>query len=206
MNIQGWFSLVLTSLISLQSKGLSKVFCSTTVQKHQFFHAQHSFMVQLSRPYVTTGKTVALTIWTFAGKVISLLFNVLSRFVINFLPKKEKTSWLQSPSTVILEPRKIKSVLFPFPRPPRRISLPWGMGPEPILVFWMLNFKPAFSLSFFTFIKRLFSSSLLSAIRVVSSAYLRPLPTAFYLLLYFLLLLVFILFLCYNHIQVLGIL
>ena len=70
------------------------------------------FMVQLSHPYMTTGKTTALTIWTFLGKVISLLFNMLSRFVIAFLPRSKPLviSWLQSPSAVILDPKKIKSV------------------------------------------------------------------------------------------------
>ena len=69
------------------------------------------FIVQLSHPYMTTGKTVALTRWTFAGKVISLLLNMLSRLVITFLPRSKRLliSWLQSPSAVILEPRKIKS-------------------------------------------------------------------------------------------------
>ena len=69
------------------------------------------FNVQLSHPYMTTGKTVALTRWTFAGKVMSLLFNMLSRLVINFLPSSKYllVSWLQSPSAVILEPKKIKS-------------------------------------------------------------------------------------------------
>ena len=69
------------------------------------------FIVQLSYPYMTTGKTIALTRWTFVGKVMSLLFNMLSRLVITFLPKSKGLliSWLQSPSAVILEPRKIKS-------------------------------------------------------------------------------------------------
>ena len=69
------------------------------------------FTVQLSHPYMTTGKTVALTRWTFVGKVISLLFNILSRLVIIFLPRSKSLliSWLQSPSAVILEPPKIKS-------------------------------------------------------------------------------------------------
>ena len=69
------------------------------------------FMVQLSHPYMTTGKTIALTRWTFVGKVMSLLLNMLSRLVITFLPRNKRllTSWLQSPSVVILEPRKIKS-------------------------------------------------------------------------------------------------
>ena len=70
------------------------------------------FMVQLSHPYMTTGKTIALTTWTFVGKVMSLLFNIMSRFVIAFLPRNKSLliSWLQSLSAVILEPKKIKSV------------------------------------------------------------------------------------------------
>ena len=69
------------------------------------------FIVQLSHPYITTGKTTALTRWTFVGKVISLLLNMLSRLVITFLPRSKHLliSWLQSLSAVILEPRKIKS-------------------------------------------------------------------------------------------------
>ena len=77
---------------------------------------QHSafFIVQLSHPYMTTGKTIALTRWTFVGKVMSLLFNMLSRLVITFLPRNKRLliSWLQSPSAVILEPRKIVSHCF----------------------------------------------------------------------------------------------
>ena len=70
------------------------------------------FMVQLSHPYKATGKTIALTRWTFVGKVMSLLFNMLSRLVIAFLPRSKclLISWMQSPSVVILEPKKIKSV------------------------------------------------------------------------------------------------
>ena len=70
------------------------------------------FIVQLSHPYMTTGKTKVLTTWTFVGKVMSLLFNMLSRLVIAFLPRSKHLliSWLQSPSAVILEPPKIKSV------------------------------------------------------------------------------------------------
>ena len=69
------------------------------------------FIVQLSHPYTTTGKTIALTRWTFVGKVMPLLFNMLSRLVITFLPRRKRLliSWLQSPSAVILEPQKIKS-------------------------------------------------------------------------------------------------
>ena len=70
------------------------------------------FIVQLSHPYMATGKTIALTRWTFVGKVMSLLFNMLSRLVITFRPRSKclLISWLQSPSAVILEPKKIKSV------------------------------------------------------------------------------------------------
>ena len=75
---------------------------------------QHSafFIVQLSHPYITTGKTIALPRWTFVGKIMCLLFNMLSRLVITFLPRSKRLliSWLQSPSAVILEPKKIKSV------------------------------------------------------------------------------------------------
>ena len=72
------------------------------------------FTVQLSHPYMTTGKTIALTRWTFVGKVMSLLFNILSRLVITFLPRSKRLliSWLQSPSAVILKPKKIKSDTF----------------------------------------------------------------------------------------------
>ena len=78
VSIKGWFPLGLTGLIS---KGLSRLFSSTTVWKHQFFGDWLSafFMVQFSHPYMTTGKTIALTIWTFLGKVMSLLFSTLSR-------------------------------------------------------------------------------------------------------------------------------
>ena len=122
---------------------------------------------------MTTGKTIAFTRWTVVGKVMSLLFNALSRLVIAFLPRNKHLwiSWLQSPSAVILEPKKIKPVTVSI------VSLSICheiMGLDAmILVFWMLSFKPIFSISSFTFIKGLFRSSLLSAIKVVSSAYLR---------------------------------
>ena len=110
MNVQNWFPLGGTGWISLQSEGLSRVFSNTTVQKHQFFSARF-FVVQLSHPYVTTGKTIALTRWTFVDKVMSLLFNMMSRLVITFFPRSKclLISWLQSPSAVILESPKIKS-------------------------------------------------------------------------------------------------
>ena len=110
MNIQGWFPLRLTGLISLQSKRLSKVFSSTSL-KASVLRCSAVFIVQLSYPYMTTGKTKALTRRTFVGKVMSLFFNILSRLVITFLPRSKHLliSWLQSSSTVILEPPKIKS-------------------------------------------------------------------------------------------------
>ena len=108
INTQDWSPLGWTGWISLQFKGLSRVCSNTTVQKHQFIGAQLS-LVQLSHPYMTTGKTIALTRWTFVGKVISLLLNMLCRLVITFLPRTKRLliSWLQSPSAVILEPKKI---------------------------------------------------------------------------------------------------
>ena len=116
-------------------------------------------------------KSIALTRQTLV--VMSLLFNMLFRFVIAFLSKSKHLliSWLQSPSAVILEPPKIKSVTVSIVSPSICHEV---MGLDAmIFIFWMLSFKPAFSLSSFTFIKRLFSSFFLSAIRVVSSAYLR---------------------------------
>ena len=82
VNIQDWFPLEWTGLISLQSKGLSRVFSNTTVQRHQILQCSAFFMVQLSYPYMTTGKTIALIRQTFVGKIMSLLFNMLSGFVI----------------------------------------------------------------------------------------------------------------------------
>ena len=86
MNTQDWFPLGLTGLISMQFKGLSRVFSNTSLKASILWHSAF-FMVHLSHPYMTTGKTIALTIWFFVSKVISLLFNMLSRFVIVFLPR-----------------------------------------------------------------------------------------------------------------------
>ena len=130
-------------------------------------------MVQLLHLYMTTGKTIAFTIWTYFNKVMSLIFNILSRFVIAFLPcsKCILISWLQSPSAVILEPKKIKSVTVSIVYPSICHEV---MGLDiKILVFWMFGFNAAFSLSSFNFIKWLFSSSSLSDKRMVLSAYLR---------------------------------
>ena len=162
----GWLDLLavqgtLKSLLQHHSSKASILGCSAF------------FIVQLSHPYLTTGKTIALTRQTFVDKVMSLLFNMLSRLVITFLPRSKclLISRLQSPSAMILEPRKIKTATVPTVSPSICHEM---MGPDAmILAFWMLNFKPTFSLSSFSFISRLFSSSSLSAIRVVSSAYLR---------------------------------
>ena len=100
-----WFDLLAVqgTLKSLLQHHSSK---ASILQRSAFF------MVQLSHPYMTTGKTIAFTSWTFVGKVMSLLFNMLSRLVIAFLPRSKHLliSWLLSPSAVILEPRKIQSV------------------------------------------------------------------------------------------------
>ena len=124
MNIQDWFPLGLTFLISLQCKVLSSLLqhhsSKASILRHSAF-----LVVQLSHPYMTTGKTIALTRWTFVGKVTKLC-NMLSRLVIAFLPgnKSLLISWLQSHSAVILEPPKIKSVTVScFP-----IYLPWSDG------------------------------------------------------------------------------
>ena len=130
------------------------------------------FIVQVSHPCMTAGKTIALTRWTFVGKVMSLLFNMLSRLVIAF--SKEQASFNVMAAVTICSDfgapqNKVSHCFHCFP-----INLPLMMGPDAmILIFWMLGFKPAFSLSSFTFIKRLFSSSSLSAIKVVSSVYLK---------------------------------
>ena len=107
MNTQDWAPLGWTGWISLQSKGLSRVLqhhsSKASILRHSAF-----FTVQLSHPYMTIGKTIALTRQTFVGKVMSLLLNMLSRLVITFLPRSKRLliSWLQSPSAVILETKK----------------------------------------------------------------------------------------------------
>ena len=104
MNTQDWLD-----LLAVQGT-LKSLLQHTTNQKHQFFGAQLS-LLSSSHPYMTVGKTIALTRWTFVGKLMSLLFNMLSRLVIAFLPRSKclLISWLESPSAVILEHRKIKS-------------------------------------------------------------------------------------------------
>ena len=121
MNIQDWFPLGWTGWISLQSKGLSRACSNNHCSKASILQHSVLFIVQPSYPYMTTGKIIALTRQTFVGKVMSLLFNMLSRLIIKFLPRSKclLISWVQSPSVVILEPPK-------------------------------LSFKPTFSLSSFT--------------------------------------------------------
>ena len=141
INIQGWFPLGLTGLISLLSKGLPRVFFNTTVQKHQFFSTLPSLWSSSQIQYMTTGKTIALIIWTFVGKVMSLLFNMLSKFIIAFLPKSKclLISWLQLPSAVILEPKKKKSVTVPIVSPS---ICPEVMGLDAMILFsecWVLS-------------------------------------------------------------------
>ena len=111
MNIRDWFPLGLTGMISLQSKGLQRVFSKHNSSKASILQHSAFFIVQLLYLYMTSGKTIALTRQTFVGKVISLLFNMLSKFVIAYLPRCKclLISWLQSPSALILEPKKIKS-------------------------------------------------------------------------------------------------
>ena len=110
MNIQGWFSLswLVWSPCCLRE---SQEFFQHHSLKASICRCSAFFMVQFSYPYMTTGKTIALTIWTFVGKWCLCFFISLSRFVIAFLPRSKRLliSWLQSLSTVILEPEKIKS-------------------------------------------------------------------------------------------------
>ena len=139
MNIQDWFPLELTGLISLAVQGALKSLLQHHSSKASILQCLAFFMVYLplSHPYVTTGKIVALTIWTFVSEIISLLFNRMSRFGITFLPRSKCLlfSWLQSPSAVILEPRKIKFVILSLVSP---FICHEVMGPDTmILVFWM---------------------------------------------------------------------
>ena len=109
MNMQDLFHLGWTGWISLLSKGLSRLLQHHS-SKASILWCSAFFIAQLSHPNMTTGKTIALTRWTFVSKVMPLHFNMLSRLVITFLPRSKHLliSWLQSPSAVILEPRKIK--------------------------------------------------------------------------------------------------
>ena len=107
----GLISFRMDSLDLLAVQGTLKSLLQYHNSKASILRCSAFFIVQLSHPYMTTGKTIALTKWTFVGKVISLLFNILSRLVTTFLPRRKcpLISWLQSPSAVILEPKKTKS-------------------------------------------------------------------------------------------------
>ena len=125
MNIQDWFPLGWTGWISLRSKGLKSLpqynSSKASILQHSAF-----FIVQLSHPYMTTEKTIALTRQTFVGKVMSLLFNMLSKLDTVFLPRSKflLISWLQSPSAMILEPKKKKSLTL-FPLFPHLFAMKW---------------------------------------------------------------------------------
>ena len=139
MNTHGWFS---SGLIDLQVDLLAVQGILNSLLKHHSLKASiflHSafLVIQISHPYMTTGKTIALTILAFVGKVMSLLLNTLSRFVIAFLQRRKHLLilWLQSLSAVILEPKKIKSAaVYIFPH---LFAMKWW-APAMILVFWML--------------------------------------------------------------------
>ena len=152
------FRMVWLDLLAVQ--GTLKSLLQHHSSKASILQRSAFFTVQLSYPYMTTAKTIALTRLTYVGKVMSLLFNMISRVVITFLSRSKHLliSWLQSPSAVILEPPKIQSAT---------VSLSIFhevIGPDAmVLVFWMLSFKPTFSLPSFTFTKRLFRSSSFSA-------------------------------------------
>ena len=147
-------------LVSFRMDGLDLLAVQGTLKSLFQYHSSKEsilqgsafFIVQLLHLYMATGKTIALTKQTFVGKVISLLFNMLSRLVITFLPRGKCLwiSWLQSPSAVVLEPPKIKSDTVSTVSPSISHEV---MGPDAmIFVFWMLSLKPTFSLSSFTFI------------------------------------------------------
>ena len=172
VNIQGWFPLRLIGLIFALPGTLENLLhqnLKRSILQHSAFiivHLSYLYTWLLEKPYL----------WPygpFVSKVMYLLFNMLSSFVIAFISRSKclSISWLQSPSAVTLEPKKIKSARASTFSPSVCHEV---MGPVAmILVLWMVSFKPAFSLSSFTLIERLFNSSSLSAIRVVSFAYIR---------------------------------
>ena len=132
-----WFDL-------LAVQGTLKSFLQHTSSKTSILQCSTFFIIQFSHPYMTTGKTIALTRRNLVGKVMSLLFNMLSRLVTTFLPRSKclLISWLQSPSAVILEPKKIKSDTVSTVSPSICHEV---LGPDTmIFIFWMLSFKPTF--------------------------------------------------------------
>ena len=152
---------------------VQRVFTSTTIEKHQFFCDLPFLWSNSQHPYMTAGKAIVLTIWTSVSKMMSLLFNMLPSFIIAFLLKSKRLLilWLQLSAAMVLEPKKVKSTIVSTFSPSVSHEV---MGLDAIiLLFCMLSSKPAFSLFSFTFINRLCSFSLLSAIRMVSFMYLR---------------------------------
>ena len=128
----------------LAVQGTLKSLLQHHISKASFLQPSAFFILQFSHPYMTTRKTIALSRWTFVSKVMSLLFNLLSRWVITFLPwsKCLLISWLQSSSSVILEPTKLKSVTVSTVSPSICHEV---MGPDArILVFWMLSLSQLF--------------------------------------------------------------
>ena len=142
----GLISFRMDWLALLAVQGTLKSLLQYHSSKASILQCSDFFIVQLLHPYMTTGKTIALTRWTFDSKVMSLLFNMLFRLVITLLPKSKRllVSWLHSPSAVILEPPNIKSVTVSTISPSicHEVMAPDAM----ILVVWMLSFKPTFSL------------------------------------------------------------
>ena len=128
----GLISFRIDGLDLLAVQGTLKSFLQHHSSKASIFQPSGFFMVQVSHPHMTTGKTIALTRWTFVGKVMSLLFNMLYKFVIAFLPRSKHLliSWLQSPSAVILEPQNIKSLTVSIVSPSICHEV---MGPDPMI-------------------------------------------------------------------------
>ena len=144
MNTQDWSPVGWTGFIYLLSKGTLKSILQHHSSKVSILRHSAFFIVQLSHPHTTTGKAIALNRQTFVGKVISLLFNMLSSLVKTFLPRSKHLliSWLQTPSAVILEPRKVKSATVSTVSPSICHEV---IGVDfMILVFWMLSFEPGF--------------------------------------------------------------
>ena len=163
------FRMDLLDLLAVQ--GTRKSLLQHQSSKASILQCSAFFIVQFSHPYMTTGKTIPLTKWTFVGKVISLLFNMLSRLVIGFLPRSKCLHFMAAIticSDFGAQKNKVSHCFHCFP-----IYLPWSDGTRcHILALWMLSFTLTFSLSSFTFIKRLFSSCSFSYIKVWASSFI----------------------------------
>ena len=167
MNIQSWFPLRLTGLISLLSKGFSRVFSGTTVQKHQFFHVQ---LTLWSNSHIDMWLLEKPCLWLYAPLSAKWCLCFLTHCLLchSFSSKKQVSFNFMAIVSVHSDfGAQENKVWHSFQFPP--FLLPWS----DVLVFWMLSCKSAFSFSSFTFIQRLFSLSSTSVIRVVSFAYLR---------------------------------